>query len=202
MQGKRRSGFSLLELLIVVVVMSILILIGTINWRASIRMQEFNTQFDRFVQQLKEAQTMARAYGLAPEGYESGGDATFDQQGEYRITVYTNGMNSAPRSQNYKDLIFNFDNFEIKPMDEDKLREQFKGAAIVFYFKGEDGYTATKMLPLNPNGTPACPIDQGAPTDAYYELEVTQKDRDGALMQSRKIRMDSNTGALEIIKVK
>ena len=194
MWHRRKRGFSLLELIFVIAILSILILIGTLNWRTAMKNKEFKTQFDNLVQQVKEAQIMAKAHGRGISDYSDSGAFTNDEVGDYNVILTNHGANRTDKTNIYKNVTINFVNFQIKSMLETDLNDDFKGVALVF---GVAGSAYNKMLPFDANGVPVTPAGQTPPSpNPIYEIEMFRKDSGGNYLNRGRIFIDGTTGAI------
>ncbi len=194
MKHRRRPGFTLLELLIIIVILSTLILIGTLNWRRTMKNQEFRTQFDSIVQQVREAQVMAKSHGRGISDYNNSGAFANDQPGDYNVVLLNRGANRSDKKSVYKDIAIDFVNFEIEPMTKADLDSDFEGVALMF---GLDGEEYNKMLPFGSNGVPVTPQGQTPPSPTpVYEIEVSRKDSGGNYLNRGRIFIDGTTGAI------
>lgn len=197
---KANRGFTLLELLVVLVIAGILLGLGTIYWQRQMRNNQFRTQFAQLVEQIKEAQDMAKAYGASPTGYNNSG-GTFDNSAvrDYSSFLVVNGLNYTWKSQVLKNVKISFNNFSITPMTESNLRTSYKGVALAFGY-GDTGnpgkYIFDKMFPFDANGTPFCPQGETGISTGEYEIEMSMVESNGTVFKSGKIFIDSTTGAI------
>jgi prepilin-type N-terminal cleavage/methylation domain-containing protein len=204
--SRRSRGFTILELVIVLVIMAILLAMGTLYWQKQMRDNQFRTQFNQLVEQIREAQVLARSYGVSPTGYNNSG-ATFDNTTtrDYTSFVAVNGINITWKSNVYKNVRVSFNNFTIRPMTDDNLHNSFKGVALALGYldTGSPGkYFYDKMLPFDANGTPFCPQGETGVMTGEYEIEMSVIDSSGSVQKSGKIFIDSTTGAVRSVDVK
>lgn len=202
MPDKRKKGFTFIELMAVISIIAILIVIATIFWSQQARNQEFRKISELFVQQIREAQAEAKAYGMDPEGYTSSGSFANGVSGDYVGIIGIKGLNKTPQVQEYKNVEINFTNFQITPMTETTFNNDYKGVALLLGFKSGGGYAFNKMLPFNPNGTPMTPTGETEPTDPYYEIEIVRKTDSGGILKKVRVQIDKTTGAVNTLQDK
>lgn len=202
MLSKKNKGFTFIEIMVVLAIIAILVTIGTIYWSKQVRDKEFNAKFDEMVQQVSEAQALARSYGMDPTGYDSDGSFSNNVQQDYVGMLAVKGLNKTPKFQEYNNVQINFTNFQITSMTESKFNSDFQGAAILYGTKSGSAYTFDKMLIFGPNGAPLTPTGETAPSDTYYEIEMCRRDSGGNYIKCSRLRINSTTGAHEKIIVK
>ncbi len=202
---KRHRAFTTMELIIVVAIAAVILAIGMLRYRQQMMRQRFRVACDNLVQQIKQAQAEARAYGQMPSGYSDDLDGSNNQTRDYKVFLINNGIQQPMRYKEYKNLTLNF-NFMIKPMREDNLKNNFKGVCLAFGYPDPEHparYKYDNMIIFGPTGAPVMPTSggigpfpvniQGKEFKDEFAIQVLLKGGNKILLQ-RWILINSKTG--------
>jgi len=206
-----KRAFTIIELLIVIAIIAIALSFGLLHYRRQLAFREFQTNFDKMVQQIKEAQAKAKAYGSLPSGYQGDEDPHTGETRDYRVFIVNNGLGRNITYEEYNDVRLDF-NFLIRPMNQQRMEEEFKGVCIAFGYNETGGdpdeYNFDNTLIFGPDGIPIMPSDGTvqAPSNIdlgggkiikdEFAIRMAIEDSSGNTIRDQWVFINSDTGLI------
>ncbi|MCD4783952.1 MAG: prepilin-type N-terminal cleavage/methylation domain-containing protein [Candidatus Eremiobacteraeota bacterium] len=195
---RKSHAFTIIELVVVIAIVAVIFTFGMAYYRKYTVQKRFQTDFDKLVGTLKEAQIQARAYGKDSENYAGTGSMLNGQQREKylcRMVMKTSaGVAKYDRIDEFKDvkLFFQAGN---APMSDTRLLTQYEGVAVTFGCKNGDDYTYDCVLLFGPDGTLYFPSGYVGKT-MYIEMRTA----DSSMI--RRVIIDQTTGTITTQTIK